>query len=151
MSYQFELTRNATIQFVEQLDEQTADAQAPFFNNTIRWHIGHVLVLAESLLFGYPDNSNELPTHYNDLFKTGTKPADWSGEVPELPELIEQLEAQKVRIDQLTDDFLARDLDYTLPFGNFKTYADVYELLMMHDNEHRVKIAAMTQVAEKAE
>src|SRR5699024_3136296 len=142
MSYQFELTRNATIDFAEQLDEQTADVQAPFFNNTIRWHLGHILVMTEGLLFGYPDNKDGLPEHYNDLVNMGTKPADWSGELPALSELIEQLKAQKTRIDQLTEDFFAKDLDYTLPFGNFKTYGDIYELTLMHENEHRGKMAA---------
>ena len=45
---QFEITRGALLQFMETLDDKTADTQPEGFNNTIRWHIGHVLTAAES-------------------------------------------------------------------------------------------------------
>lgn len=150
MSYQFQFIRNQTIDFAKQLNDQIADAKASYFNNTIRWHIGHVLVTAESLLFGYPDHSDALPKNYHDLFATGTKPADWKEEPPALSNLIEQLEEQKERILQLDDDFFRKDLDYTLPFGDFKTYGEVFAMIMHHESEHVGKMKAMKQVAEKA-
>jgi len=151
MSYQFDLTRNATLNFVKELDNKTADYKAPYFSNTIRWHVGHVLVTAESLLFGFPDHSDTLPKNYNDLFATGTKPEDWSDEPPSLSELTKQLEEQKTRMDELTDNFFQKNLDYTLPFGDFKTYGDVFEMILQHENEHLGKMKAMKQVADKSE
>ncbi|QGS68360.1 hypothetical protein CV093_06550 [Oceanobacillus sp. 143] len=53
---QFNLTRTSLITFIQDLDENTADIQAKYFNNTIRWHLGHVLVVTEKLLFMYPKN-----------------------------------------------------------------------------------------------
>ncbi len=49
---QFEITRGALLKFMETLDDKTADTQPEGFNNTIRWHIGHVLTAAEVFMFG---------------------------------------------------------------------------------------------------
>ncbi|GAB3061741.1 DinB family protein [Virgibacillus ainsalahensis] len=146
MSTQFEYTRNTFLDFAGNLDEKTADNQARYFNNTIRWHVGHVLVTAESLLFGYPKQSTNFPKEYEALFGTGTRPADWSIEPPALPELIKLLEEQKRRVQELSDDFFTQDLPYTLPFGNFKTYGDIFNMILQHENEHLGKMKAMKQV-----
>ena len=53
---QFEITRGALLTFMETLDDKTADTQPKGFNNTIRWHIGHVLTAAE--VFMFEKNSN---------------------------------------------------------------------------------------------
>ena len=53
---QFEITRGALLTFMETLDDKTADTQPEGFNNTIRWHIGHVLTAAE--VFMFEKNSN---------------------------------------------------------------------------------------------
>lgn len=149
MSEQFDLTRSALLGFIKNIDEKKADVQPEYFNNTIRWHIGHVLVTPESLLFGFPSHSENLPKSFNDLFGTGTKPADWQDTPPSISELVTELEQQRSRIKDLTDDFFKQDLPYTLPFGNFKIYGDVYEMILQHENEHLGKIKAMKQVVDK--
>ena len=149
MSKQFNLTRSAFLEFVKELDEKTADIQATYFNNTIRWHIGHVLVSYEGLLFGYPDHSAAIPADYNGLFATGTKPADWKSEPPKLAELTKHLEEQQTRINDLSDNFLAKELPFKLPFGDFKTFGDIYEFLLHHENEHLGKMKAMKQVVSE--
>ncbi|OZU87543.1 hypothetical protein CIL03_15740 [Virgibacillus indicus] len=150
MSKQFNVTRGAFLAFVKELDEKTADIQAAYFNNTIRWHIGHVLAAYEGLLFGYPDHSSNIPADYNSLFATGTKPADWNTEPPKLADLTKHLEEQQNRINDLTDDFLAKELPFELPFGNFKTYDDIFEFLLQHENEHLGKMKAMKQVVSES-
>ncbi|MFC3041489.1 DinB family protein [Virgibacillus xinjiangensis] len=146
MKEQFNYTRDTFLAFVENLDETTADKEASYFNNTIRWHIGHVLVTPESLLFGFPKHSANLPEEYNDLFGMGTKPADWKGEIPDLEELASLLKQQKERISKLEDDFFAQELPYELPFGNFQTYGDIFHMILQHENEHLGKMKAMKQV-----
>ena len=59
---QFEITRGALLTFMETLDDKTADTQPKGFNNTIRWHIGHVLTAAEVFMFG--KEFKQLPTEY---------------------------------------------------------------------------------------
>jgi len=149
MSQQFQMARNAFLDFVKDLDEKTADIQATYFNNTLRWHAGHVVTVAETLLFGYPNQTDHVPENYNDLFATGTKPADWNTPAPSLTEIVNQLEAQKERMENVSDEYLQKDLDFTLPFGNFKTYGDIYKMLIQHEVEHLGKMKAMKQVVEK--
>ena len=45
---QFEITRGALLKFMETLDDKIADTRPEGFNNTIRWHIGHVLTAKRS-------------------------------------------------------------------------------------------------------
>ena len=47
---------------METLDDKTVDTQPDGFNNTIRWHIGHVLTAAETFMFGR--EFKQLPTEY---------------------------------------------------------------------------------------
>ncbi|WP_404458487.1 DinB family protein [Oceanobacillus kapialis] len=148
MSDQFDLTRSAVLSFVENVDEKIADVQPEYFNNTIRWHVGHVLVTPEALLFGFPNHSENVPKSYSDMFNTGTRPADWQDTPPSLSELVSELKNQQTRIKELSDDFLKQELPYTLPFGNFKTYGDVYEMILQHENEHLGKMKAMKQVVD---
>lgn len=148
MSHLFNLTRNSFLSFAKELDEKTVDKQVRPFNNTIHWHIGHVLITAEGLLFGYPTQSTNFPEEYNALFKSGTKPANWTGEVPKISELVKHLEEQQSRINKLSDDFFTQDIPYTLPSGNFKTFSDISDMLLFHESEHLGKMKAMKQVVD---
>src|SRR5699024_5559579 len=136
------------LKFVNNLDEKTIDVQPAGFNNTIRWHVGHVLVVAEKFLFGYPEQSTEIPTNYNDLFQPGTKPADWTEKGPELSDLTKHLEKQIERINALSEDYFTKKLPFTLPFGNFETYGDLYGLSIHHEAEHLGQIKAMKRIIE---
>jgi hypothetical protein len=146
MSKQFDLARKSSLNFVNNLDEGIVDMQPEHFNNTLRWHTGHVLVVAESLLFGFPNQSKNIPEIYQALFAPGTKPADWTGDTPSLADLIKYLEEQHARINDLSDAFFAEDLPYTLPFGNFKTYNDIFTMLLQHEPEHLGQMKAMHRI-----
>ncbi|MBY7142765.1 DinB family protein [Virgibacillus sp. NKC19-3] len=149
MSHLFNFTRNTFLSFIKDLDEKTADYQAEAFNNTIHWHVGHVLVTTEGLLLGYPKQSANFPEKYNDLFATGTKPADWPSDVPAISELGKLLEEQQTRINDLPDDFFKQGIPFE--FMNFKTYGDIFDMLLHHENEHLGKMKAMKQVADAAQ
>ncbi|WP_188456894.1 DinB family protein [Virgibacillus oceani] len=140
--------RNGFIKFAKGLDERIVDVQPHGFNNTIHWHIGHVLVSTEGFLFGYPKQSANIPESYHEFFATGTKPADWSTDAPSLSELIEHLEQQLARINNLSDEFLAKEIPFTLPFGNFKTYEDLYDFSIYHESDHLGQIKAMKRIIE---
>lgn len=148
MTKQLDFTRDSFINFVKSLDETTVDVQPEGFNNTIRWHVGHVLVVAEKFLFGYPEQSTQIPANYHDLFQPGTKPADWTLKGPALSEIIHYLEDQISRINALTEDYYATKLPFTLPFGNFETYGDLYGLSIHHEAEHLGQIKAMKRIIE---
>jgi hypothetical protein len=150
MSKQSELTRGALISFVNELDEKIIDVQPDGFNNTIRWHVGHLLVSAEGLMFGYPEHSNHIPESYNAMFKTGTKPSDWgNAEVPTLSALIESLEKQTVRLNELSEEFLAGKLPFQFPVGNPQTYGEMFEFVMFHEAYHLGQMKAMNVITKR--
>ncbi|MBS4172738.1 DinB family protein [Bacillus sp. FJAT-49736] len=146
MMKQFQLTRQMLLKFLNNVDEKTADVQPKGFNNTIHWHIGHVLVSAEAYMFGYPKMSTNLPASYNQLFAMGSKPADWSGEIPSVTELIQLLEEQSSRIQALTDDFFEKKLPVKVPYGNIETFGDLFIFLNYHEADHLGQMKAMKKL-----
>ncbi|MHA6251557.1 DinB family protein [Oceanobacillus sp. CAU 1775] len=145
---QFNLARTALITFFQEMDEATADVQATYFNNTIRWHIGHVLVTTEKLLFRYPKKSENIPAHYSDLFSGGTKPSDWEQEGPSLEELTKYLVEQQERVNSFDDLFWKSNVTFKVPFGSVETFSDLLIMLGHHESEHLGKMKAMLQVVK---
>lgn len=86
---QFALNRNMLFMELDKLDESLIDEQLDELNNTVHWHIGHILTVAEQFLFGYPNQTKHLPEEFISLFGNGTKPTDWPENVPSLGELRE--------------------------------------------------------------
>lgn len=70
------------------------------FNNNLHWHIGHVLVMTEQLIFGLSDQKSTLPVHYNTFFGSGTRPEDWQEDAPDWDLLVIQLKEQSDRIKE---------------------------------------------------
>jgi hypothetical protein len=128
------------------MEEETADVQATYFNNTIRWHIGHVLVVNEKLLFRYPKKSENIPANYAELFSPGTKPSDWTEEAPTLEELTKYLVEQQERINEFDDLFWKSNVTFKVPFGSVETFGDLLIMLGHHESEHLGKMKAMLQV-----
>lgn len=95
-----EFVRQAVLSEVKDVTEETADKMPEGFRNTIRWNLGHIYVVQESLVVGLAGGSPECSDSYKDLFAPGTKPADWQGEVPSLSELKATLEQQPLRLKE---------------------------------------------------
>ena len=143
---QFNLTRTALLTFAHDLTEEEADIQATYFNNTLRWHIGHVLVFSEKLLFRYPKKSDNIPANYAELFGPGTKPSEWTEDAPTLTELANLLENQQERINNFEDLFWKTNVTFKVPFGSIETFGDLLIMLGHHETEHLGKMKAMRQV-----
>lgn len=146
MTKQFDIARNGLLAFVDNLEEKYVDVQPDHFNNTLRWHIGHILVSAESLMFGYPAQSTNVPEAYHTLFATGTKPAEWTTKAPSLSTLVNDLGEQQKKINQLSGDYFSQTIPFTLPFGDFKTYSDIFEFIILHEAEHVGQMKAMKKI-----
>lgn len=143
---QFNLSRTALLTFFQELDEETTDIQSKYFNNTLRWHIGHVLVTYEKFLFRYPKNSDNIPENFADIFSSGTKPSDWTEEPPTLEELTKYLVEQQERINSFDDLFWNSNVKFKVPFGSIETFGDLLIMLSHHETEHLGKMKAMLQV-----
>ncbi|MGG3944126.1 DinB family protein, partial [Peribacillus psychrosaccharolyticus] len=76
MSYiknQINVTRGNLLKEIDGLSPEFMDIQPIGFNNTIHWHLGHVLSASEKFLLDSTNNSS-LPDNYGQLFGYGSKP-----------------------------------------------------------------------------
>jgi uncharacterized damage-inducible protein DinB len=144
----FELTRSFLLKNVDALDEAIVDVQPKGFNNTIHWHVGHVLTVAEQFMFGFPNKSTHLPAHYVELFSRGTKPSDWQGDVPSVEELSAQLKEQIKRIKEIPVESLSERLKQ--PFLGAETYGELANFAIFHESSHLGQMHAMKRVIEAA-
>jgi DinB superfamily len=141
-----ELTRGFFIKNVDVVDESIVDVQPEGFNNTIHWHVGHVLTATETLLFGFPKNSTHLPANYMELFSRGTKPADWKGEVPSVSVLVTQLKDQLNRMKEIPVE--NHGVKLKEPFLGQETFGELVNFALFHENLHLGHIQAMKRVIE---
>ncbi|MBO0960470.1 DinB family protein [Neobacillus sp. MM2021_6] len=144
----FELTRGKLINNVEGFDEAILDVQPQGFNNTLHWHIGHVLTVAEQFMFGFPKKSTNLPANYMELFASGTKPADWQGDVPSVQELTAQLKEQLKRIKEIPGERFNEKLK--APFLGQETFGELGNFAVFHESNHLGQMHAMKRVIEAA-
>ncbi|WP_342429197.1 DinB family protein [Neobacillus sp. FSL H8-0543] len=144
-----QLTRSYFLKNVSALDDGLVDVQPDGFNNTLHWHIGHVLTVAEQLMFGFPENTNNLPVNYKELFARGTKPADWQGQVPSVKELVEKLTDQLTRMNDIPVESINKKLES--PFLGCKTFGELVNFCLFHENLHLGQIQAMKRMIETAQ
>lgn len=145
----FELTRNNVVKEIDGLTESTADVQPEGFNNTIHWHIGHILTVAEQFMFGFPKKSTHLPVNYLELFGNGTKPADWQGDVPSVQELTAQLKEQLKRIKEIPAEQFNERLK--TPFLGQETFGELTSFGIFHETYHLGQIHAMKRIVGAAQ
>ncbi|NRD77663.1 DinB family protein [Bacillus sp. BRMEA1] len=145
---QFQLTREYFIKIVGSVSNDQTDVQPDGFNNTIHWHTGHVLTVTEQTMFGFPRVTTHLPENYMKLFGNGTKPADWTGNVPIMDELIVQLKDQLARIRQIPAEQLNNTLE--TPILGCKTSGELACITLMHEAAHMGQIQAMKRIIEHA-
>ncbi|MCF6412032.1 DinB family protein [Pseudalkalibacillus salsuginis] len=98
-------------QAVEDLSEEVVDIQPDGFNNTIRWHIGHIITETEYFMFELPCNPVQIPLRYNGFFSPGTNPSKWDGEVPLLSQLVATLKDQLTRVNKMSPEDLNQPLE----------------------------------------
>ncbi|WP_419954727.1 DinB family protein [Neobacillus niacini] len=141
-----ELTRSFFLKNVAAVDEGLVGVQPAGFNNNIHWHVGHVLTTTESLVFGFPKNTSHLPANYIGLFARGTKPTDWKGDVPSVSILVGQLKDQLNRMKEIPVESLSVELKE--PFLGQKTFGELVNFALFHENLHLGQIQAMKRVIE---
>ncbi|MFG6149338.1 DinB family protein [Halobacillus sp. B23F22_1] len=98
---QIDLVRKGTLKLADGVSEEQADKQPEGFSNTIRWNLGHIYVVQNSLIAKYGGKPIETPSRYLELFAPGSRPADWQGDVPSLAELKQVLEEQPPRLKEV--------------------------------------------------
>ncbi|ESU31169.1 hypothetical protein G3A_18195 [Bacillus sp. 17376] len=143
---QFELTRGNFLKIIEAITTAQASVQPEGFNNNIHWHIGHVLTVTEQFMMGFPKKSNHLPANYIELFGNGTRPSEWTGDVPSVEVLTEQLKAQLGRIKEVPASMLDEKLKK--PFLGLDTFGELANMALFHEAYHLGQIHAMRKLVK---
>ncbi|MBT2643223.1 DinB family protein [Bacillus sp. ISL-41] len=141
---QFELTRGSFLKTIEGITAEQASVQPEGFNNNIHWHIGHVLTVTEQFMMGFPKKSSHLPASYIELFGNGTRPSEWTGDVPSVDVLRDQLKAQLGRIKEVPVSMLDEKLKK--PFLGLETFGELTNMALFHEAYHLGQIHAMRKL-----
>jgi uncharacterized damage-inducible protein DinB len=130
----FDVLRGRILKFLEETSEEVADQMPQGFNNTIRWNAGHILIVSD-VFFGL----ESLPANYKELFWPGTKPSDWTGEVPTLETLTSQLREQTAQLKEAFSNRLEEKLEKPLNFPNnlnIETVGALFSFTNSHESLH---------------
>jgi len=140
---QFELSRDGLLKDLEGVSPEVLDVVPEGFNNNVRWHIGHILSVGEQFMFG---RNGQLPAEYNDYFGYGSKPANWTEDVPTAETLVEQLKTQLNRIKEIPNEVFANELPKQI-LGR-GTVGELAALAAYHEANHCGQIHAMLRVVK---
>lgn len=143
LKLQFELARQNLWKDIEPSKGDIFDIQPEGFNNTIHWQLGHIYTAAENFLFG---QEGQLPASYNALFGYGSKPANWSDDVPSVETLVRQLKDQIDRIKEIPNDRFETKLPE--PILGRATYGELVSFTAVHESMHIGQIHIMKKLVE---
>lgn len=137
-SHALNVIRVMVLSKVEPISEELFDVQPEPFNNTIRWNLGHMISVMNGLTFARIQQDSKLPQSFTDMFKTGTKPADWTTTPPSKEELMALLKKQ---LDEVQETFGGRlDEPIAAPFQirdfKFETVGEVLGFAIIHESQH---------------
>ena len=63
---EFEFVRSRLFKSIGETSPEVLDIQPQGFNNTLHWHIGHMLTIAENFLFA---GNQQIPENYNEFLE----------------------------------------------------------------------------------
>jgi hypothetical protein len=134
-----ETVRGITEQAIKKIPEEISDTIPDGFNNNIRWNFGHIAYIQEKLIFGLLEEKMNIPKEYEQLFASGTKPAEWKATPPSLEEIAIVLTEQKTRIKEFLKGRFQQQLKtpFTNRGGNiFYTVGETFLFSFYHEALH---------------
>ncbi|WP_152393135.1 DinB family protein [Paenibacillus guangzhouensis] len=145
------IVRQVVLQQVHAIPEELFDRQAEGFNNTIRWNVGHMIYWMDTystLSFGTP---SAIPSSYDTLFNSGTKPLDWTFAPPSKEELVEMLTAQLARLSEFTSEMMSKETStpYSLGPFQFNTAGELFNFALIHEAIHLGTISSQLKVLSR--
>ncbi|MFV8830020.1 DinB family protein [Alkalihalobacterium sp. APHAB7] len=134
----FTFARSANIQVLNAAKEHQLDAVPEGFNNSVRWNVGHVLVIAETVLRHSEHYEPVLPSLYKRLFDMETRPSEWTEEPPSVAEVMEMSQKQLKAVQKLNSEH--GDTTFAKPFVLFGTtfdnVSDALAFISFHEGLH---------------
>lgn len=141
---QMKLWRDWTVEFLRTIPEAYVDIIPEGHNNSIRWNAGHILIGWDNTMFPAVNEQKKIPLSYHLLFPSGSNPGDWKEQSPSMNKLINHLEEQPFRIEQVCSGHLNDPLKES--FLGMKTLGDMVVFHMNHENLHMGLIKSMKQI-----
>src|SRR5690625_4561434 len=102
----FKYSRTSTLILLPKLEENLWDIQPDGFPNTIRWNAGHIYVTADDFLTDADETYEVKRPDWFDLFLDGTRPSEWTGDIPSKEEIMEALREQDIYIQRFFENNL---------------------------------------------
>ncbi|MBM4763814.1 DinB family protein [Bacillus sp. B15-48] len=143
---QYSLTRQSVAKTLNGVSAETSAIIPEGFNNNIQWQVGHILVVTD--LFLFKDQGN-LPTNYSELFGPGSKPANWTSDVPSVETLLEQLNEQLTRINDIPAEVFSQRLPE--PFIGNETVGELAAFGAFHEALHLGQIQSIKRLVESTQ
>jgi uncharacterized damage-inducible protein DinB len=146
---QFQFIRGFTLNNLQKIEKKHADIQPTGFSNTLRWNYAHILTAYEQLLFQLSGKESKLDPKFLELFKSGTRPSEWTI----VPSSLEEITVELERQGKLIVETFQNSLDDKLiqPFtlhGEHKleTVRDALLFCIWHEGLHQGVINGLTRV-----
>ncbi|TYR81550.1 DinB family protein [Priestia megaterium] len=137
------ITENSIKKITRKISEEKVNIIPNGFNNNIRWNFGHIAYVQEKLVFMLAGEEMKIPSHYEQLFGAGTKPADWQETPPSLDDIADVLANQKERVKAFIPGHFHDKL--ITPFTNkagitFDTVGATFLFSLYHEAVHMENI-----------
>lgn len=123
---------------IQAIPEEHFDQQPRGCNNTIRWNAGHMIYWMDRYSKRSFNVTSAIPTGYETLFNTGTRPSQWTIVPPSKDELLQGLSEQLARLSELTPEMLEARLDSPFKLGPFQfdTAGELFNFALIHEGIH---------------
>ncbi|OAH53568.1 MULTISPECIES: DinB family protein [Bacillaceae] len=147
---QFGFSRAATIGALQQAPKEKWDEQPDGYSNTIHWNAGHIYFAAEGLLHMADDSYEIERPKWGAMFATGTRPSEWTGDVPEAEEIVKALEQQAGRIEAHFAEKLSAEASNPLTIAGFEmaTVEAILQFVTGHEGTHVGIIKSLTNAVK---
>lgn len=143
--------RSNTLRTLESITEESADIMPAGFNNTIRWHLGHIYLTQEWLVFYHGNERASVPETFPALFGVGSNPAEWKTAPPTLETLRSLLTEQTSRMSETFANRLDQPAKKPPTMGGrlqLTTIGSVLAFTLHHESEHYGFIKALQRAIE---
>lgn len=147
---QVEVVRAITLQKVESITEDVADIMPKGFNNTIRWNVGHILIVQDQLASNFAGLPQQLSPEFVALFGNRTRPSEWQVEPPTLQTLSYELKKQTAYIKESLGSRLQEKAIKPFVRLGFKmeTIGEILTFSLHHEGMHTGVIYAIQRAIE---
>lgn len=147
---QVEVVRAITLQKLESITEDVADIMPKGFHNTIRWNVGHILIVQDQLASNFAGLPQQLSPEFVSLFGNRTKPSEWQIEPPTLQTLADELKKQTAYIKETLGSCLQEKA--TKPFVRLgfkmETIGEILTFSLHHEGMHTGVIYAIQRAID---